>query len=67
MSGKDKLLFKVGKFAYRVLTPEYRDSALMVLSRALISEPLNCASAPEINGFLGLDKVPGLLDGSSFL
>jgi len=60
MSVNDNLLFKVGKFAYRVLTPEYRDSALVVLSRALLSEPVNCAlseTKPEMAmDFLGWIK-----------
>lgn len=43
----DTLLFKVGKFAYHVLTPQYRDAALVVLSRAFCSEPV-CSALPEI-------------------
>jgi len=47
MSENDTLLFKVGKFAYHVLTPRYRDASLVVLSRAFCTEPV-CSALPEI-------------------
>lgn len=40
-------LFKEGRFSYHVLTPEYRDEALIVLSRSFVSEPV-CSAVAEI-------------------
>ena len=42
---KSTLLYKVGKFSYHILTPKYRDAALMVLSRAFCTEPVVSALA----------------------
>jgi len=44
-SKKSTLLYKKGKFSYHVLTPKYRDAALVVLSRAFCTEPVVSALA----------------------
>ena len=43
----DTFLFSEGRFSYHVLTPKYRDEALMVLSRAFVTEPV-CSAIAEI-------------------
>jgi hypothetical protein len=43
----DTLLFVEGNFEYHILTPKFRDEALMVLSRAFVTEPV-CAAVAEI-------------------
>lgn len=40
-------LFKEGRFSYHVLTPEYRDEVLIVLSRSFMAEPV-CSALAEI-------------------
>ena len=46
MNNDPKILFKSGKFLYKVLTPEYRDQTLVVLARAFCSEPV-CTALGE--------------------
>ena len=40
-------LFREGKFSYCILTPDYRDAALIVLARAFCSEPV-CSAVGEV-------------------
>ena len=40
-------LFREGKFAYQVLTPQHHDAALIVLARAFCTEPV-CSALAEI-------------------
>ena len=44
----DTLLFTEGRFEYHILTPEHRDAASVVLSRAFCTEPV-CSALAEIN------------------
>ena len=44
----ETLLFEEGGFAYHILTPGYRDAALVVLARAFCTEPV-CDAIVEIN------------------
>ena len=40
MSSEPAELYSDGKFSYRILTPEHRDAALMVLARSFCTEPV---------------------------
>ena len=42
------VLFKEGEFTFRILSKEYRDEALVVLSRAFCTEPV-CDAIAEID------------------
>ena len=42
------VLFKEGEFTFRILSKEYRDEALVVLSRAFCTEPV-CDAIAEVD------------------
>ena len=42
------VLFKEGEFTFRILSKEYRDEALVVLSRAFCTEPV-CDAISEVD------------------
>ena len=47
MATESTELFREDKLSYRILTPEYRDAALIVLARAFCTEPV-CSAVAEI-------------------
>ena len=48
MTDDPHVLFKEGEFTFRILSIEYRDEALVVLSRAFCTEPV-CDAIAEID------------------